>query len=79
MTGSDLQCSCYGCVVARQRAGISAPDRSADPCFPPNACAKDGRCWTHSEWLDEAACDPPGACRSRIACGAHGEAREMRP
>lgn len=47
-------CACYGCTIARQRAGISAPDRSAEPCDPSGACAKDGQCWTHSEWLDES-------------------------
>ena len=70
-----VECSCYGCEIARQRAGILAPDRSAEPCVPLGACAKDGQCWTHSEWIDETACDPPDACASRILCGAHGEAR----
>jgi hypothetical protein len=50
----DVECSCYGCAIERQRAGIPAPDRSADPCSPPDACATHGRCWTHSEWsLDQ--------------------------
>ena len=48
----DVECSCYGCTIKRQRAGISTPDRSAEPCNPADACAKDGQCWTHSEWLD---------------------------
>lgn len=56
----DVSCSCYGCSIERQRAGIPSPDRSAEPCSPPDACATHGRCWTHSEWIDEAACDPPG-------------------
>jgi hypothetical protein len=43
-------CACYGCAIERQRAGIPAPDRSAEPCNPPGACATHGRCWTHSEW-----------------------------
>jgi hypothetical protein len=47
-------CSCYGCAIARQRAGIPAPDHSTEPCDPPNACADHGRCWTHSAWIDEA-------------------------
>ena len=73
MERSDaVECSCYGCTIKRQRAGIPAPDRSAEPCNPPEACAKDGQCWTHSEWIDEAACVPPGACALRISCGAHG-------
>jgi len=55
-----VDCSCYGCTIKRQRAGIPTPDRSADPCVPPSACVKDGQCWVHSEWIDEAACVPPG-------------------
>jgi hypothetical protein len=51
----DLVCSCYGCVISRQRAGVPAPDRSADPCEPPGACTSHGRCWTHSEWTDDLA------------------------
>lgn len=68
-----VECSCYGCVIARQRAGIPSPDRSAEPCSPPEACTTHGRCWTHSEWIDEAACDPPNACVRKISCGAHGK------
>lgn len=73
-TDEDVTCSCYGCTIERARAGIRAPDRSADPCDPPEACASHGRCWTHSEWLDPAECDPPNACMDGIACGAHGKA-----
>ena len=51
---TNPSCSCYGCTIARQRAGIPALDRSAERCVPPDACAKDGQCWTHSEWLDES-------------------------
>jgi hypothetical protein len=76
MEGSDaVECSCYGCMIARQRAGIPAPDRSAEPCNPSDACAKDGQCWTHSEWVDMTRCDPSNACAHRISCGAHGEVR----
>lgn len=62
---SRVDCSCYGCAIQRQRAGIPALDRSAEPCDPSGACAKDGRCWTHSEWLDEsrAICAADTACR----------------
>lgn len=66
-------CPCYGCTVARQRVGIPALERSAEPCDPRGACVTDGQCWTHSEWIDEAACDPPSACASRISCEAHGK------
>ena len=69
----DVECSCYGCVVRRARAGIPTPDRSAAPCDPPGACQKDSQCWTHSEWVDEAKCDPPSACATRQSCGAHGK------
>ncbi len=90
MAESSSECRCYGCEIQRRRAGIPTPDRSADPCDPPGACARDGRRWTHSEWVDElrvfgqgqgagdgleAACDPPGACASRLSCGVHGEVR----
>lgn len=75
----DVACSCYGCEIERQRAGIRAPDRSAEPCQPENACAEHGRCWAHSEWVDTAACDPPNACVDRIACGAHGPVRVTAP
>lgn len=68
-----VTCSCYGCAVARERAGIPHPDRSAEPCSPPDACAKDGQCWTHSEWIDMTRCDPPNACEHRIRCEAHRE------
>ncbi len=71
MKTTDVDCSCYGCSIARQRAGLLAPDRSAESCAPPNACATHGRCWTHSEWVDEARCDPPGACTSGSRCAAH--------
>ena len=71
---SELTCSCYGCTIARQRAGIPAPDRSAETCNPPDACAKDGQCWTHSEWVDTSKCDPLNACVNRISCGTHGKA-----
>lgn len=70
-----IECSCYGCTIGRQRAGIAAPDRSADPCDPLDACAKDGRCMMHSEWVDTARCDPPNACVNGISCGAHGATR----
>jgi hypothetical protein len=69
----DVACPCYGCTVKRTRVGIRGPDRSADPCDPPGACGKDGQCWTHSEWIDEAACDPPDACANRLPCGPHGK------
>jgi hypothetical protein len=72
---NEVPCACYGCTIERQRAGIPAPDHSAEPCSPPDACATHGRCWTHSEWIDMAACDPPNACANRISCGAHGEVR----
>ena len=75
MENRELQCSCYGCTIERQGAGIPAPDHSAEPCDPSDACAKDGQCWTHSEWIDEAACDPPSACATGTRCGTHGEAR----
>jgi len=29
-------------------------DRAKLPCDPEGACAGDGRCWTHSTWIDEA-------------------------
>ncbi len=48
-----VECSCYGCAIARRRAGLTQPDRSAEPCDPPGACTSHGRCWTHSEWTDE--------------------------
>jgi len=70
-----VACSCYGCELARQRAGVPTPDRAAELCSPPDACAKNGQCWTHSAWIDEARCDPPGACASRGHCAAHGEVR----
>ena len=70
---TDVTCACYGCTITRQRAGIPAPDRSAEPCNPADACEKDGRCWTHSEWIDMHACDPPDACRNALSCGAHGK------
>jgi hypothetical protein len=47
---ATVECSCYGCAIARQRAGFPARDRSSEPCDPPKACATHGRCWTHSEW-----------------------------
>jgi len=72
-TAESVECSCYGCTTVRHRAGIPTPDRSAEPCLPPDACAKDGRCWTHSEWVDLARCDPPNACTDGISCGAHGK------
>ena len=72
-------CRCYGCSIQRQRAGIPAPDRSSDPCVPPGACTRDvrdnGRCWTHSEWIDEAVCDPRNACVRGISCVVHGQVR----
>lgn len=71
----DDPCPCYGCSIERQRAGISSPDRSGEPCAPVEACGRGEACWTHSAWVDEAACDPPGACGTRIACAAHEEAR----
>lgn len=74
-SSSELTCSCYGCTIGRQRAGIPAPDRSADLCNPSDACVKDGQCWTHSEWVDTARCDPLNACANRILCGAHGVVR----
>jgi hypothetical protein len=52
---SAVECSCYGCVIARQRAGVPAPDQTAAPCDPPGACSSHGRCWTHSEWVDDLA------------------------
>jgi hypothetical protein len=64
-------CQCYGCTIERQRAGIVEPDRSADPCDPPNACAIDGNCWTHSEWIDHAACSPLDACARGFSCEVH--------
>jgi hypothetical protein len=67
----DIDCSCYGCVIGRVRAGVPLPDRSAEPCKPVGACQKNGQCWTHSEWIDEAACDPPNACVNRILCSTH--------
>lgn len=67
----SVQCSCYGCEIERLRAGIQPPDRSMEPCSPPDACATHGRCWTHSTWIDEALCDPPGACGGGISCDAH--------
>lgn len=70
---TEIECYCYGCVIALQRAGIPVSDRSAEPCDPPRACATNGQCWTHSAWVDEAACDPPNACTSGLACGAHGK------
>ena len=77
MTTSEaetFECSCYGCTIRRRRAGIRLVDRSADPCEPAGACAAHGRCWTHSEWVDEAACDPPAACASGQRCSAHERA-----
>lgn len=74
MDNQSIECACYGCVIERQRAGIPTPDRSADPCEPAEACATHGRCWTHSEWVDEAACDPPSACTIGLSCGAHEKA-----
>jgi hypothetical protein len=71
MAYADVECSCYGCVVGRIRAGMPLPDRSVEPCDPADACRKDGQCWTHSEWIDEAACDPPSACVNQIRCAAH--------
>lgn len=68
----DVECGCYGCEIERQRSGIRSPDRAAEPCDPLNACAGNGQCWIHSEWIDEAKCDPPGACASRGRCGIHG-------
>jgi hypothetical protein len=64
-------CSCYGCTIERQRAGMPEPDRSADPCSPLGACATHGHCWTHSEWLNEAHCNPPRACAMKQRCEAH--------
>ena len=64
-------CRCYGCTIERQRAGIAEPDRTADPCDPPNACVIDGHCWTHSEWIDHAACSPFDACARGLSCEAH--------
>lgn len=69
-----VDCSCYGCEIARQRAGISAPDRSAEPCAPAGACVREEPCWTHSEWVDEARCDPPNACVTHGRCQTHGGA-----
>ena len=63
----EVECSCYGCAIERQRAGIQVVDRSSDPCNPPEACTTHGRCWTHSEWIDESACDPPSACARQIS------------
>lgn len=68
---ADVDCSCYGCEIARRRAGICVVDRTNDLCSPPDACKTHGRCWTHSEWIDMVACDPPSACAEGIVCGAH--------
>ena len=70
---SHVECSCYGCQITRRRAGIRLVDRSGEPCEPPEACRTHGRCWTHSAWVDEAACDPPSACARGLACDAHGK------
>jgi len=70
----DVACSCYGCTIERRRAGMRLVDRSSEACDPPEACATHGRCWTHSEWVDEAACDPRNACVNQLACGAHRKA-----
>lgn len=67
-----LTCACYGCAIQRERAGIPHPDRSAELCSPPDACAAHESCWTHSEWIDLSRCDPPDACVSRVRCEAHG-------
>lgn len=71
----EVACSCYGCTIKRTRAGLAPPDRSVEPCDPVHACKTDGRCWTHSEWVDETRCDPPGACVEGARCAAHGGAR----
>lgn len=68
----DTLCSCYGCTIERQRAGLPSPDRSTEPCTPVDACVRDENCWTHSEWVDTSRCDPPNACISRMRCVAHG-------
>jgi hypothetical protein len=70
---NEIECSCYGCTIKRQRDGLRLVDRSAEPCNPPEACATHCRCWTHSEWLDTSKCDPPNACVDRIVCGVHGK------
>lgn len=72
-TDDDVACSCYGCEIRRQRAVIPAPDRSAEACVPPFACANHDSCLTHSEWVDEARCNPPGACVSHGRCETHGK------
>ena len=77
-------CRCYGCSIERRLAGLSEPDRSADPCSPPEACATHGRCWTHSEWIDESACDPLNACVLRglglgKCCQVHVHGRAQIP
>jgi hypothetical protein len=74
-TNSEVECSCYGCAIERQRAGITEPDRSSQPCNPLDACSTHGRCWTHSKWIDEAACDPPSACVLLLGCSAHDEVK----
>lgn len=71
----DVKCSCYGCTIRRSRASLRLVDRSAEVCDPSNACATHDRCWTHSEWVDEAACVPSGACTRGISCDAHGKAQ----
>jgi len=73
----DVECSCYGCTIKRQRLGIVPPDRSAEPCQPPGACASHGQCWTHSEWVDEARCDPPNACVTGSHCATHAARKEV--
>lgn len=69
--GDEVHCSCYGCAIERQRAGVVTPDRSGEPCAPPDACSTHGRCWTHSEWVDEARCLPLGACAAGLRCAEH--------
>lgn len=69
----QVTCECYGCAIERRHAGIASPDRSREACVPSDACSTHGRCWTHSEWVDEARCVPPGACAGKIHCTMHAE------
>lgn len=33
-------------------APVAEPEKPAAQCDPPNACATNGQCWTHSTWTD---------------------------
>src|SRR5882672_6868937 len=48
----DVACSCYGCEIQRQRAGITAPDRSGEPRNPIGACDREilGFMYAHLSW-----------------------------